>query len=505
MKKLLVLILALTVGLANAEIVNPLPFIKPSLDEMLLSSAARKDLKEMKAVANSRNTEIGGAVENYIIAKKNVSVARAQFNPITTGYLLGISMGVNFLWAPLAVDAVLSIPTKIYNVSKNKYLARAAEHNLQDVRQAINNEVAHLYYDILTHEIILKTIDLEMDVLKYQEAKWQEGKYSAKRLAEQRKYILRLGMERVDIYKLYLSELAAIRTLISTADTGRYELSQVPTELNKSVISGLDLERLQNFSLKHSEKYKASGSLSRAAQQNVKQVKWSLITLSGLNFSYRRKVKNAKNEENIASLREQSVAKEVMTNVLLQASKLDSSIDIFDNYNNVSNTSLEIFEDTLQAHEMGQINEDSVIETAIGAIRDFRSKVVAHYTAWSSLDDFSTSANYEFVIDPNFKVRELQGQLEQSPLYKLDVDTFSVKLKQGSGVTLYLSSPKIGTVSKVEYEFDEQELGTKFSDDGRSNYAIALVEKNLPETVSGVANVTLDNGYEFQVKFSLTK
>lgn len=344
-----------------------------------------------------------------------------------------------------------------------------------------------------------------MEILKYQEAKWIANKYSAARLAEQRKYILRLGMERVDIYKLYLSELAAIRTLISTTNADAYELSQIPTELNKSVIAGLELEKLQNFSLKYSNKYKSSASLNRAAQSNVKQVRWSVITISGFSLNYRKNLKIAKNEARIASLRQQSVAKEVKTNVLLQVSKLDSNIDVFDNYNYVSNTSLDIFEDTLQAHELGQINEDSVIETAMGAIRDYRSKVVAHYVAWSSLDDFSTSANYDFTINPNYADGALQGQIETNPLYKLDEESFVVKMKQGENVTLYLSSPKIGTVSKVEYEFDEQVLGTKMSDDGRSNYGVTLLGQNVPSTITGVANVTLDNGHEFQVKFTLTK
>lgn len=508
MKKILILILVLSTGLVNAEVEkNPLRYVKPRLVEMLQPSSMGmgKNLREIKEVANSRNTEISGAIENYVIAKKNVSIARSNFNPITTGHLLGISLGLNFLWAPLAVDAILSIPTKFYNLSKNKHLASAKEYNLYDVRQIINNEVAHLYYDILTHEVILKTIDLEMEVLRYQELRWLENKYSERRIADQRKYILRLGMERVDIYKLYLSELAAFRTLISTSENSSYELSQVDILINKSLINGIELDRLQNLSLKYSNKYKAARSLTLAAQKNVKQVKWSLITLGGFNFSYKRNVKNAQNEERIASLRQQSVAKEVKTNVLLQVSKLDSNIDIFDNYNYVSNASLDIFEDTLQSYEMGQINEDSVVETAIVAIRDYRTKVVAHYTAWASVDDFSNSANYDFTINPNDEDRSFQKQIETNPLYKLDEDSFSVKIKEDQGLTFYLSSPKIGTVSKVEYEFDEENLDTQFSDDGRSNYAVTFFSKEMPAIISGVANVTLDNGYEFQIKFSFKK
>lgn len=505
MKKLLVLILVLAMGAASADVVSPLPTVKPSLESMLQASSARKNLTEMKAVANERNTDIDESFENYIIAKRNVSIARAAFNPITTGHLLGVALGLNYLWAPLAIDAVLSIPTKIYNVSKNKSLARSAEYNLYDARQQINNEVAHLYYDILTHEVILKTIDLEMKILTYQEAKWKENKYTADRLADQRKWILRLGMERVDIYKMYTAELAAIRTLISTTNATEYELSQNPVELNKGITSGLELDKLQNFSLRNSNKYKSSIHMSHAAEANVKQVKWSVITFSGLSFNYKRRVKEAKNEQRIADLRQESVAKEVKTNVLLQVSKLDSNIDTFDNYNYVSNTSLQIFEDTYQSYDLGLVSEDAVIETALGAIRDFRSKVVAHYIAWSSLDDFSTSANYDFSVNPNFEDKSAKNQIELNPLYRLEEDSFSVKSKTGENVAVYLSSPKIGTVSSVDYKFDDEMIGTKSSDNGKSNYAVYLVGKTAPETISGVANVTLDNGHEFKVNFSIKK
>ena len=505
MKKLLILILVFAMTAASADIVNPLPTVRPNLESMLQESPARKNLTEMKAVANERNTEIDEAFENYIIAKKNVSVARAQFNPITTGHLLGVAMGLGYLWAPLAIDAVLSIPTKIYNVSKNNYLKKVAEYNLYDARQAINNEVAHLYYDILTHEVILKTIDLEMQILTYQEAKWKEKNYSAQRLDDLRKWILRLGMERVDIYQMYVAELAAIRTLISTTNTTAYELSQVRSELDKSLTAGLELEKLQNFSLRNSHKYKAAINLQHAAEANVKQVKWSVITISGMSLSYRRKVKEAKNEERIASLRVQAVAKEVKTNVLLQVSKLESHIEVFDNYNAVSNNSLSVFEDTLQSHDLGLLSEDAVIETALGAIRDYRSKVVSHYIAWSSLDDFSTSANYDFSANPTFEDKSVQNLVELNPLYKLEEDDFTVKSRSAQNITLYLSSPKIGTVSRVQYVFDDSLIGKKFSDNGKSNYAVTISGQKAPEVISGVANVVLDNGHEFKVNFSIKK
>jgi hypothetical protein len=354
MKKLLLFALVLAMSMAQAEVVSPLPDLKPNLEAMLQTSAGRKNIIEMKKIASDNNTDIGVAFENYLIAKKNVSVARAQFNPITTGQLLGIALGLNYFWAPIAVEAVTSIPTKIYTVSKNKYLSKVAYYNLQDAREVINNEIAHLYYDILTHEVILKTIDQEIAITTYQEARWTENKMPADRLTDLKRQELQLGMERVDIYDMYTKELSAIRTLISTTDGSKYELAQISTLLDKSITSNLNEDKLQDFSVINSNKYKAAINLHRASIANVKEVKWSILTFGGLNFAYKRRVKDARNEENVAELRQESTELEVRTNVLLQLNKLDSSLDILSNYNSISTESLQMYADTYESFEMGR-------------------------------------------------------------------------------------------------------------------------------------------------------
>lgn len=501
MKKLLILTLALSMSLASAApVVSPLGTIKPNLESMLKSSAGRKNITEMKKVANERNTDVDVAFENYLIAKKNVSIARTQFNPITTGHLLGVAMGLTVFWAPIAIEAVLSVPTKIYNVSKNKYLAQVQYYNLQEAKAVLNNELAHLYYDILTHEVILKTIDQEIAILTYQEASWTERKFSPERIADLKKWILRLGMERVDIYNMYVSELAAIRTLISTTDGTKYELAQVSTLLDKSITANLDQDKLQDFSVLNSNKYKASINLHRASIANVKQVKWSVISFSGLNFSYKRRIQEAKNEEVVASLRKESTELEVRTNVLLQLNKLDSSLDILSNYNSISTESLQMYADTFESFQMGLISEDAAIETSLGAIRDFRSKVVAHYSSLSALDDFSTSANFDVKTATE---KSLQGQIEKDPHYQLEAADFKVVKKEtvNGQVSIYLSSPKIGQVYNVDYIFNDSGMGNLFSDNGKKNYAVILAGN--PTKISGTAMVKLDNGHEFSVNFDL--
>lgn len=506
MKKLIAAALVLSMSVANAAVVNPLPNVRDNLEAMLKTTEGRKSISEMKKIANDRNTDVDIAFENYIIAKRNVSVARAQFNPITTGHLLGMAMGLSYFWAPIAVEAVLSIPTKIYNVSKNKYLEKAALYNLYDARDVLNNELAHLYYDILTHEVILKTIDLEVQILSYQQERWIERKFSADRIADLKKWILRLNMERVDIYNMYTSELAAIRTLISTTDANKYELAQVEARLNKGLTSDLDQRSLQSYALLNSDKHKMAINMERASQANVKSVKWSIISFSGLNFSYKRRVKEAKNEETIAELRKESVGEEVKTNVLLQLQKLDSSLDISANYGSISENSLQMFADSYEASQMGQMSEDAVIETALGAIRDYRSKVVAHYSAWSSYEDFATASNYDFTANPKLASnKSAQSLIETNPLYRLEESDFRIVKKDGyTSFTLSLDTDKKDAVAEVDYIFTGKSFPNRSNDNENSNFAVTLqTGENSPSVVSGVAIVTLNNGHQFNVKFKL--
>lgn len=503
MKRLMIIILVLTMSVANANVVNPLPTVKSNLDGLLKATEGRKTFSEMKKIANDRNTDVDVAFENYIIAKRNVSVARAQFNPITTGHLLGISLGLTYFWAPIAIEAVLSIPTKIYNVSKNKYLEKAALYNLYDARDALNNELAHLYYDILTHEVILKSIDQEVAILTYQQQRWTERKFPADRIADLKKWILRLGMERVDIYSMYTAELAAIKTLISTT-SNKYELAQVSTLLNKGVVANIDEANLQKLALVNSDKYKTAINLHRASEQNVKAVKWSILSWSGLNLSYKRRVQEAKNEEVIADLRKQNVEQEVKTNVLLQLSKLDSSIDVFSNYNSISEESLQMFADSFESQQMGLLSEDAVIEVALSAIRDFRNKTVAHYAAWSSFNDFATAANQELVVNPALPNKSVQEQVELNPFYKVDESDYSVVKNPGfNSFALTLKTEKLDTVAEVDYIFANSGLPNRSNDNAKTNFLVTVRGENLPDLVSGVAIVTLKNGHQFNIKFKL--
>lgn len=396
MKSLIIFFIMSSLELVHAATPNPLPDLKKSLEGMLLNTEGRVQLKEMKVLANQRNTDINVAFENYLIAKKKIWAARALFNPVTTGDLLGLSLGVTYLWGALAAEAILSIPTHIYNVKKSKYLSLVAMTNLYEARLLLNNELAHLYYDVLSHEVMLKTIDKEIQILTYQEERWIERSVFREKLEGIRKQILKLGLSRIDIYNLYIEELSAIRILLSINETAKYELAHVPHVLERSITTAIDKEKLQNFALANSDKYKGALYLELAAHANLKKVAWSIISKEALSFTYRRRMKEARNEEHIAALRVESTKREVKNNVLLELHKLDSSLDLLASFHAISENSLKYSSFIYEGSIRGAYSEDDALETSLEAIRDFRNKSIAHYQTWSSFDDFSTSANFDF-------------------------------------------------------------------------------------------------------------
>jgi hypothetical protein len=500
MKKIsfLTLVMLLNTAPVFSSSVNPLDTLEANLRNSVQRVDGRKSLSQMKALANEKNVDVEVAFQNYIIAKKNISVARAAFNPLTTGHLLGLALGLNYLWAPIAVEAVLSIPMKIHNVEKNTYLEKASVFNLYDAREVLNNEMAHLYYDILTHEAILKSIDQEILVLSFHEGELTKRKAGADRIEDTQRSILEMSLQRVDIYNLYSEEVTAVRTLLMMNDqTPHFDLAHVPGELSKSVISGLDTKKLENFALVNSNKYKVKINMHRASLENIKAVKWSILSRDGLNFSYKKRIKIAKNEENIALLEMQSTEEQVKNLVKLQLKKFDSSLDVFNNYDQIAGQTMELFHDSLKAYEAGIMSEDSAIDYSLSAIRDFRNYVVAHYASWSAMDDFSEAANYSFEADGH----QIEAQLEHNPMADLSSSDFNVAKTLNNGVkTIKIVSKKKNIISSVDYRFSNPDLLAVNSENADDGF-IASVKVKEGSSSKGTAAVHLKNGFEYELSF----
>ncbi len=513
MKKIFGVLLLIS-NLAYADIGAPVYNLETNLDNILKAKADSVKLEEVQALAKNNNVDLDVALENYFIAKKQVSVARAAFNPVTTGHLLGISMGLSYTWIPLAVEAVLSIPTKIYNVEKNKYLARAQSQNVADFRNVLRNEVAHLYFETLTHKAILESIDLESEILNDQLKSWEQKETSKERLAELQKWILRLSLERTDIYKVHLEEVMALNILLNTQELSEYNLAAVTDAVSKDWYSGINLSTKVESSVSSNPKYLSAVNLEQAAAKNVKSVKWSIIAPSGITLAYKSNVQFAKNDREIARLRRISAWETLKSNVYLRRNNLDSSVNVLKNYTVVSDVSKDVFKDTLAMYELGQLNEDHVIETALTTIRDFRSKIVAHYSAYSSYDDFNYSLNYSLKNKQPAKENQSQEEVK-NPETTMPTETensdgskiltaadFKVLVDvDGNNLRVKLVSDYLNDVYEVDYIFNSKRFSNKSSVASKDDFKINVKKLFMPDVVKGVALVTLKNKTELRVKF----
>lgn len=503
MNKLIKIFVVGSLVISSTTFASPLEGMRSSLESSLSATANRLNLLELKNKADERNTDMDIAFENYLIAKKRVAVARAAFNPLTTGHALGIALGMNFLWAPIAVEAVTSIPMKIYNVSTNKHLAKAAFHNSNDAKMAINNELARLYYDVLTHEVLLKSIDKEIEVLFFQQDLLEKTAPVARKatIEYNKGQVLALKMERIDIYNLLKEEQAALKTLLSMNPEVNLEFAQNSIALKKSFLDNLNEEKLQDFALINSSKYKTNIQLHHAAESNVKSVQWSILSFSGLNFSWKSRVRSAKIDEGVAELNQQSTEKKVKTEVLIQKEKLESALNLVENYTELSNGSMQLFEDNFNLYLEKQKPIDYSFESSIGAIRDFRNKIIAHYNAWSAMDDFSKAASFNFVFKN--ETDNAQKQLEKQALY--DVSESDFKVEQNNrfeSVSFNLKSEKLSLVEKVEYKFENSIYGSISSGFERSKFEATLNSASGPVgNLTGVALIVFKNGHELTVKF----
>ena len=504
MKKIMSLALTLSFSLSVMANTSPLENLRSDLNSSVAQTENRLTLVDLKTKAEESSTDIGVAFENYLIAKKRVNIARAQLNPLNTGHALGIALGLSYLWAPIAVEAVLSIPTKLYNISSNKSLAEAARYNSKEARDAIKNEVAHLYFDVLTHEVLLKSLDREIDILLYHTAELEKTAASSRKakIDYNKASILVLKMERIDIYNLYLEEMAALKTLLSiNPDVDTKEFAHIQKALKSEFLSGLDLNGLQDYAVVTSNKVKKHINLHRAAEQNVKSVQWSILSFSGINFSYKSRVRAAKIDEGVAELNKESAYKTVANESVLQAEKLEAAIGVSESYSDISDASLSFFEDNFDLFKNGVKPEEYAIESSIGAIRDFRSRVIAHYAAWSSLDDLQKSLSYSAKVKPEEKT--LQEALESSSYYGVSSDDYKVVVTNSyDSVEVKIKSSKLSIVEEVEYDFNDNSLGKRTSSSEKRKFEINVSTENTHVSdYSGVATIVLKNGHEFKVKF----
>lgn len=368
--------------------------LESELFSYLDSKPETLDVSAIKGLLRTRNKDIANAYEKYYIAKKNVSIARADLNPVTTGVVLGVSLGASYLWAPLAVNAVLSLPTKFYNIKKIADLKKAQHWYYELARDKLATEVSKLYYDILTNEFILKSIDLEVSLYNELYDSYHNANDGV-RLKEVQGTILGLQLESLTIQDVVIKERSALNTMLSYGPEVELELGQDRRILTEISSYGTTNSNIAKKARENSKDFKAKYWMYIASKKNVKRVRWSLITFNGLNFSYAQRVRVAK-QKRLVSRKEMEISDALAGNKAVDSLyQLKTAKNLQNISEEKSVSSLNFSAGIRTNYENNKLTLDDYVMTAVSAIRDYRNFVVSHYHTQGAMQDFFLSLGEE--------------------------------------------------------------------------------------------------------------
>jgi hypothetical protein len=497
--------------LVQAAWAGTLHNIDQELRQVLTPSETAKSLSELKKIAEKRSVDVDVAYEQYVQTKREVSIARAAFSPLSTGHLLGTALGLNYLWTPIIIEAVLSIPSKWYKIKKQKYIRRASYHHFLNVKSIIKNEMAHLYYDILSHEMILKTLDLEMELLseRRQSLEDVDSEEYEDKIRNLDRNVIELNIKKIDFFNLYTAEVAAFRNLMTLdINSEQLELAPFSSTLPVDIATDLNMKKVEKKALANSNEYKTATNLYYAAKANQKSVKWSLLSFRGFNFSYKGRVRQAKSETKTYKLMRKAAALKVKNGVYDYLHKLESGLRVSEHYSAQFYDALTLYDDVRSGAEHNLMGQGFLLQVSIDLIQQFRDSVMANYRAWSALDDFSKAASRKFDVMDN-QLTDGGKRVENDPYYDIKASEFKAygKLWYGDDrVKIELRSKKLDLVDHVVYRFNDWRLSRAKGKSRKKKFrAWSYAHEELYGDVAGKATVHLKDGSELTFKFKLDR
>jgi len=368
--------------------------LESELFSYLDSKPEALDVTALKGLVRTRSKDIANAYERYYAAKEDVAIARSALNPFNTGLVLGVSLGATYLWAPLAVNAVLSLPTKFYSIKRNSALRNAQYWYYALAKDKLATEVSKLYYDILTNEFILKSIDLEVSLYNELYDSYASGNDSDK-MKEVQETIFGLQLESLTIQDVVIKERASLNTMLSYGPDVELVLAQDSRVLTKISSRRRTHKKILKKARKLSKDYKAKYWMYKAAAKNVRLVRWSIFTIGGFNFSYRQRVRIAKQEKKVARSEKKISYAIVGKKALDSLYQLKTAKKLQDINEEKSVSSLNFSGGVRTNYENEKLTLSDYVMTAVSAIRDYRSFVVSHYHTQGMMQDFFLSLGKE--------------------------------------------------------------------------------------------------------------
>lgn len=447
--------------------------------EVLAPKANALTLKDIEAKLINEQLDLQISYEKLLQAQKKIGQARAQYFP----YGVGTVAAMYFLniWNPLIlVELVTSLPSKIYNVQTEKNMKMAEYYSNEALKENIKNQVAHLYYNILKEESVLKLAKMELTLLETL-YKVTEERVAAGLASEQdlRSLELRL-LDLRDIclkFAGYLSaEKMAFNTMISQMpeDAKKIELQTAGNFLNPSEYA-LSSEILKLNAVDRSPEIVAADYMITAAAKSKNSTAWSVLSFNGIGFGYWGRMQVAASKIDQARLNRKEVETNLANQTYITNNSFHRTMDHFVSEKDVFADTASHFEAQFAKFQAGDIALDKLIETELVYLKDFRDLVVAHYETMKKHSDLERLA-----------LSEVKGSEAEDDKVQVNFDHMN-----NSKYSLSVKSDE--KIKSVEYVFENAGLNTMTLTNKHTNFGVIL-KLSSAKDFAGHVNVNFEDG-----------
>ncbi|MBK27032.1 MAG: hypothetical protein CME70_23715 [Halobacteriovorax sp.] len=461
-------------------------------DEILEPKENALSLKEVKSLAVDRNHDLRISYERLYQAQKDIWVARSRFFPYGTGVIFGYD--VNALFGTfILVELALSLPTKWYHVQSVKAVRDSQRFSVYALRANLKTQVEHLYYTLLKEEALLKSVELELELLENlvaaTEVEIEAGLANEDDLEKVERRTLSLRDEYLKFKQLHLYSKSAFNIMLgkTPAQGAQMELQPIGKMLNIEDFQ-MGTQQMVDAALWRSYEIVAANYMIKAAKKHKKSTQWSILSFSGIGFGYWSRVEIAGSQVDEAVHRRNMTRENLVNQVSVTKELLEDNLEYLEGEKDILESSRNFLERDMERFTAGDAPLRELLETQLRYMDDYRSALMVHYQTLSKKSDME---------------RLVRGSVTKA-VYSAAPISFKVKrTKRRVYLTMNDKTVDLNTVSSVRYHFDNRSFGMPSSSKADRKFKVKIkVRKDYGE-ISGTALVRFKNGELVRRRFTI--
>lgn len=452
-------------------------------DEILEQKENALNLKEVNRLVIDKNNDLKIAYERLHQAQKDIWVARANFFPYGTGLVFGYDVHALF-GTLILVELAVSLPSKWYHVQSVKAVRDSQRFSIYALRANLKNEIANLYFSLLKEESLLKSVEMELELLENllvaTEVEIEAGLANQDDVDALDRRILDLRDEYLSFKQLHLYTRSAFNVMLGkTPMQGAKLVLQPVSEMLNIEDFQMESKEMVDAALWRSYEIISANYMIKAARKHKKSTSWSILSFSGIGFGYFARVDIAGSQVEEAILRRNMVKENLVNQVTIGKESLEDGLEYLEGEKEILAGTRNYLEQNMFSFNAGDIPLKELLESQLVYMKDFRSAVMAHYQTLSKKTDME---------------RIVRGSVTKSTYTTSQVSLKVKRTKRRVYLSIDGESLGINDISSVRYTFDNRSFGQAASDRSENNFKGKIKVKKSYGEVNGTALIRFKNG-----------